>query len=215
MGADLPKSVAGQTAEPEGIAHHQRQKQADAQGQPPVHPEQNPQDAEELDPVVEQGDDHRGEHLVHVLDVVGQPGYQAAGRVAVKKLQLEMQEMNKHHLPHPVHDSLPGPLQNQHLDKVAEKFKGHEGAEKQGQVLEPGKANLGSGAGIEDKIIHSQPDQIGQGEAASHDNKGKQHGQHGSQPVRPAQKDDAPPQAEIAELAQLVFFEIAVIIPQG
>jgi len=72
-------------------------------------------ETDQFEAIVKEGDHYRGEHLVHVLDIVGQAGDQPPGGLMVEIGQVQGQEMGKKVLAQAVHDRLSDPFKEHHL----------------------------------------------------------------------------------------------------
>ena len=104
-----------------GDHQHDREGRTEQQSQAPVHPVEDGENAEEANAVVEEGDDDRGEHFIHVLDVVGEAGDQPPHRVRVEKSQIQAQHVSEKALANGVHDVLSGPFQGHDLEEIGDK----------------------------------------------------------------------------------------------
>ena len=82
-------------------------------------------------------DNDRGEHLVHVLNIVGQPGDKLAAGIFIEKCQVKPQHVLINMLPQPVHDILSGPFQDSDLKIVGDKTCQGGSSENNGQQRQP------------------------------------------------------------------------------
>ncbi len=138
----LPRQLGKKDGDDEGNRNENRHQGRQSR----VHPEQQHEDAEQSQQVIEEGDDDRGEHFIHVLDIVGQPGYQLAGATGVEKRQIEMQKMVEKTLPDAVHHPLSHPLKYEDLAEGGKKHADDNAAVKQGISGKSGQFSRSTGS---------------------------------------------------------------------
>ena len=119
-------------AEPVGEGEEERDHGEGDEGEAPVEGHHHRHDPEQGEEVAEDGDDARGEQLVHRVHVGGDARHEPAHRVAVEVAHVQPLQVREDLAPHVLHDPLPGHLHDVVLPEA------HDEGGGEGQEVEPG-----------------------------------------------------------------------------
>ena len=208
---DRPEGGAGKTREDQRRKQGQGHKDRHHQGQPYIHHHQKAEDPHQFEAIIAQGDHHRSEHFVHVLDVVGQPGDQTPGGLAVEIGKIQGQKVGKEVLPQAVHDRLPDPFEHHHLDKGGQKDNSDQQPIPQGDPAQSGNPlGVAQGPG-NDIVIDPQLHQPRQTQSGCGDDQGENHRPGQPQQVARTVDENPPPEPGVADDPGLAIFQITEI----
>ncbi len=135
--ANLAVGLARVLAEPRGDPRDAGQDDERDERQAPAHHEHRDHDAGEHEHVPEHRDHARREQVVQGVDVAGHACHEPADRIAIEELEVEPLEVSVHLHPERVHDALPGRLQDERLEVVAQKAEREQRREEHRQPQQP------------------------------------------------------------------------------
>ena len=136
---DDPVRLAGIAAEPLRDHGDQRKDRKRDQRQPPVHDHEHDHDARQHEHVAEDRHDAGREHVVQDIHVGRDPGHQAADRIAVVELHVQLLQVPVDLQAHVEHDALPGDLQRPRLQEFQREGREQDREKRQRDPIEPGQ----------------------------------------------------------------------------
>ncbi len=207
-----PKGVAAQTAKPEGDDEHDRKGGTEQQGQTPVHPVENGENTQEADAIVKERDDDRGEHFIHVLDVVGEARDQSSHRMRVEESEIQAQHVSEEVLTNGVHDVLSGPFEGNDLEEIGDETDYDHPQKQQPELRQPRQAFFQPKVRADDITIHSHLDQTRQCQAGRGYNEGQQNRNRHPSPLGEDEPEQTPPEPDVTHLTDMIVFKITVIM---
>ncbi len=191
-----PVGVPRADAEVRGDREQDRHHRERDDGEAPVHPEHDDDDARQRHHVAEDRHQAAREHLAHGLDVVEDAGHEPAHGVPVEEARVEALEVPEEHAPEVVHHALAGDVGDVTLDGAQAVERREREEEEEGDPAETWPVRL------EDVVVDGDLDQVGLHQLDAGD-EGEEHGRGQDQaPLGPRRRPQAPDEALVVGAAE-------------